>query len=351
MCIVCGSNGGADIIANVLLFLPLGVGLRLGGLGVSTALLLGAATSLVIELAQFFVIVGRFGTLSDFLTNSLGALVGAVVASHAERLLAPDRVLARRLAVAAAGVWAATVAGAAWATTRRLDTTPFPSVVGELPSAPAFGWFAGTVDTVVVNGHRIPHRSSGPVIVRTPVGARFEATVSAVGDGGSARFHPLLFVHRPGDTTPSFILGVRGRDAILGTALRGRAASLRPLWLTVRDAIPAATDTGERYTIRGEADGDALRLSIHTRSATRRAVLRLGPSIAWATITGIPSLDSSLAPVISAVWLAALAVPAIYWTARATAPDRGGEQALRGARRLVSAVVTRGDANARSLDD
>lgn len=62
--------------ANILLFFPLG--LALGGMGILPAAGRGAALSLAIELAQFF-LEARHPEPSDLAANTLGALCGAAV--------------------------------------------------------------------------------------------------------------------------------------------------------------------------------------------------------------------------------------------------------------------------------
>ena len=116
LCTFCGSNGLADAILNLLLFLPFGwvVGWGFGpwadrigrelpsdgtpanGTGVSTpggleprdwwraarrALIWGATISLGIEAAQLF-LPGRYSSLSDLLTNALGAGLGGMAGSR-----------------------------------------------------------------------------------------------------------------------------------------------------------------------------------------------------------------------------------------------------------------------------
>ena len=64
-CIVrCGDLGLLDIILNVLLFLPLGIGLGLLG-RTRAAVAIGFLYSVAIELTQLFLIAGRDASLRD----------------------------------------------------------------------------------------------------------------------------------------------------------------------------------------------------------------------------------------------------------------------------------------------
>src|ERR1700716_4152161 len=71
-CLVCGSFGTVDAMLNIVLFVPLGIGLGLTGVPGKRALLAICALSALIETAQFFVMSGRDSTLGDVLTNTAG---------------------------------------------------------------------------------------------------------------------------------------------------------------------------------------------------------------------------------------------------------------------------------------
>ena len=76
-----------QLVFNVLLFMPLGFFLRvLGGRGILTALIVGLGTSLFVELTQLTGVWGlypcayRFFDVGDLMTNTTGAVLGAVLA-------------------------------------------------------------------------------------------------------------------------------------------------------------------------------------------------------------------------------------------------------------------------------
>lgn len=68
----------ADRIANVFLFVPLGAGLALLGLGAARALVASLLLSCSVELIQLY-LPGRDASLYDVLSNSLGAGLGALL--------------------------------------------------------------------------------------------------------------------------------------------------------------------------------------------------------------------------------------------------------------------------------
>ena len=66
----------AEIILNVLLFVPLGAALALRGVSVGRTVLAAVALSATIELAQLLVVSGRTTSVDDVLLNTAGAWMG-----------------------------------------------------------------------------------------------------------------------------------------------------------------------------------------------------------------------------------------------------------------------------------
>jgi hypothetical protein len=109
-CLVCPWNS-VDILANVLLFVPLGLALILRGVGGGQRLMISTGLSLAVEVTQIW-IPGRDPSLTDVASNTLGAAVGIVVAHSclgsvlrtillaiARMLTRPEPWLASRLAL------------------------------------------------------------------------------------------------------------------------------------------------------------------------------------------------------------------------------------------------------------
>lgn len=71
-----------EFSANVFLFVPFGVlvGVLFGRRRWAWAVALGCAASATIEGLQFALLPGRFGTVDDVIANTLGAIIGALIA-------------------------------------------------------------------------------------------------------------------------------------------------------------------------------------------------------------------------------------------------------------------------------
>ena len=79
-----------DTLANVAVFVPVGLILAAAGWTVLRAVALGAGVSLSIEIAQYLVDVGRAADVNDLITNTAGAALGwtigwAIQAGRRER--------------------------------------------------------------------------------------------------------------------------------------------------------------------------------------------------------------------------------------------------------------------------
>lgn len=137
-CLVCGDQGMQDVLQNVLMLVPLGLFLGLAGYGPGRAAFLGFVLSLSVETLQYFVVTGRDAAISDVITNTTGAALGAALAPHLGTLLRPGRALAGRLAIGAVLLFAAVWGFGAWALEGSIGAGHwrgrFPA---DLPDAPA----------------------------------------------------------------------------------------------------------------------------------------------------------------------------------------------------------------------
>ena len=101
LCVLCGRAAVADGLANIALFLPLGVTLALAGWPRKRGVPLAAGLSLCVEIAQF-AIPGRDPSVSDVIFDTLGAGLGLGFARVAPRWSRPGIRAASRLSLLAA---------------------------------------------------------------------------------------------------------------------------------------------------------------------------------------------------------------------------------------------------------
>ncbi|GAA2238698.1 VanZ family protein [Herbiconiux moechotypicola] len=88
-----GTGSAIDAVLNVFVFVPLGLLLAAAGVRMRVALPLAFAVTLGIETTQYLTDLGRTADVNDLITNTLGAVLGWVVA-HRIRLWARSAALA-----------------------------------------------------------------------------------------------------------------------------------------------------------------------------------------------------------------------------------------------------------------
>jgi hypothetical protein len=110
-CVLCGERGSADLILNILLFIPLGAALGRLGWRPIIAAGLGLLLALGIEVAQVL-IPGRSPTWRDVILNAIGMGLGAWLVRDALRLLSSRR--ASMFAYIAAALAGLCVAATGW---------------------------------------------------------------------------------------------------------------------------------------------------------------------------------------------------------------------------------------------
>ena len=115
LCIVCGDFGGVDALLNVMLFVPLGIGLAMAGVRASRAIPAMCLATILIETLQIGVISGRDASIGDVITNAVGGALGYLIGSRIDRLLRPSARAAFTLCVAWLSCWLGFQALAAFA--------------------------------------------------------------------------------------------------------------------------------------------------------------------------------------------------------------------------------------------
>jgi hypothetical protein len=321
-CLLCGDQGGADIVANLILFLPFAIGLRLAGASWLRTVALAAAVSFTVELLQLTVVPGRDASLSDLLSNSTSAAIGAGLASHLAELAAPVRAKARLLLAGGAILWLGALGLSAWL----LE----PAV----PRGPIRSRWAG----VVVTGDEFGGRVLDVHLQDMPMPSRGRVTDPAAVKDRLLRGDFLLRAElvtgepRPGrswiysvQAGPRSVLSLyqAGRAAGVTVPIRGLRFGLREVGMSVGHALPA--DTGVRVRLTAAERAGVVRLDSEFGDTRRAAELTISPALGWMLI------DPFDPPTIVGIrWLTALLlgsslVPLGLWARRAgrTAPALG----------------------------
>lgn len=258
MCLICGEFGLANILRNVLLFFPLGVGLGMVIRRPLLAWLPGLALTCFVETAQLL-IPGRNPLLIDVVANAAGAAAGVVLV----QLLLRAHPLPRHLRVARAAFL----------------SLPFLVVVAtsfafqlHVPPAPHFSQLApnlfhtspypgavtrGSVGSTALNQGRHPAPSELEDELFGGTGLRLQVDV----DGAPSRARGALVSIRNASRAETFYMGIEAGTGVSGdevvVRLPYRAAPLRLDRPFLRTRLPPALDPSFSVDYRLVAPGRA----------------------------------------------------------------------------------------------
>jgi VanZ family protein len=307
-CILCGEQGGADALANVLLFLP--IGLAFGALTrrVWITVLAAAIFSTAIEITQTLAIHGRDGALGDIVFNTLGAFIGGwIITRRASRLSAGSLMQWRARAAIAAAAGAIGVV----LLTGFVATPVFPRTKWFGQWTPQFGgmaYYDGRVLDARIGGRFVPStalvdsdavRASwirGEPLVVTATASPPTADLSTVFSIADEyqRFMLLLGVDGP---DLSFVLGRRATDARL----------VEPV-IRIPNAL-LGVRPGDTLVLEARLAGRSVCLG---RRPNLRCDLGLTPGTGWQFLVRVDAVRRHTA-ILDAIWIGALLLPAAFW--------------------------------------
>ncbi len=316
-CLVCGEGGGADVALNLLLFLPLAIGLTLLEWPWVRVVGTCALLSLGVEAFQYFSDQGRDASLSDLLTNTTSGALGAALAARLGVILWPAAETARRLSLAAAGAWLALLAFTAvslrpWIPPGRLRNYCTPSY-------PTGHEFAGTSRSMTLDGVALACDEDVPQSAGLQEQLHDgQMRLETVAETGERRQGPKVIHLVRGSTSTLVILTQFGRAAEFRASTASQALAL--FGPTVRLARAFPEEPGALVELVAEAGGRVLRLSAVHDGGRREVELAISPSFGW-TFLFPASIEPGLRlRLTTALWLAALILPAAYWAGRSVRP-------------------------------
>ena len=334
-CLLCGSLGTEDAVLNVLLFLPLGLGLALLGLRWRPALLVTVATTVLIETLQMKVVIGRDASLGDLITNTLGGSLGFLLYRRWAWVAHPNPSRALRLLGAGCGLWVAVQTGTAW-----LLAPSLPRTVYYGQWAPELGHletFHGAVLAASINGEpipgtRLPESVSARVreaLLGDSVVIRVEATVGPPTEGLAPIFSMYDHQH-----TEILLVGQDGRDVEFGIRQRAAAFRLRNPAIALPETAPP--HPGDTIRIATGIAGKRFFVTASGAGTTRSRTLGFSPSWGWSFILPYDDAFGPMTRPLTALWIGGFMFPLSYWGGRSRAEGRHG----RGAKELAAILLT-----------
>jgi hypothetical protein len=321
-CVTCGELGSLDFVANVIMFVPLGLGLALWTGRRWRTVAICMAVTIFIESMQVRVVAGRDSSLGDLIANTLGGWVGAELALMWETIVRPCPRLARWLAVA----WAAAFAFVGVLTSFGLRPAQVPRSlwIQWTPDRTSYTPFTGELQKFDINGINLVAPFPPSSVSAEITGEPWRATASVSRKGLEEARSVIV---RVADETMALIsIEQRGADLSCYQKMRSSDFRLR----SPRVALPAALRPGSTNSpeptrlICSRADKTLIAGAVEGH-ATRFEAVRLSPSLGWLLVSPFDLAAGPSVAWIGVLWLIALALPGGFWLARSrglpTAPQ------------------------------
>jgi VanZ family protein len=319
LCWLCGERVGIDLLLNVVLFVPFGIGMRLSGFSWTRGIAIAALFSGAIELLQLGVVSGRDSSVRDVATNTLGALVGMAVAAGWRRLILPSPAGARRLSLAAAACWLLVGAGEA-----ALLTRDFP------PTAWYGQWAPDGVFPATFRGHvlavRLDDFDLSATRLSDPARARdallldqWNLTVDATAGEPTAAVSSVFSIFDV-EQREILVIGQRGTDLFFRYRTRSARLGLRSPSYVLPHAFELPS--GEHVRISVSRDRGVISLKTVSAAGVAGRGQSVTPACGWRLVSPFDAPIGPRAPFLDAIWIAILLCPTGYWLGRGTTATR-----------------------------
>jgi hypothetical protein len=248
LCVACGDAGGADLVSNIVLFLPLGLSLAALGFPWLLTAGLGVALSGFVEGMQYAVVAGRDASLSDLLANTTGTALGWLLMARREEWLQPSPGAARPLLIVWTVLCIVTLLFTRWALEPDL---PQGTWYGQWTTGdPEPEFFSGRVLQVEFGGSEVPHwRVPESLRQRMVTGSADSVRLDAIVVAGPLISEPRRVLSLAAEDLRFLSVGTGGGD--LSFAVRTRAARLRLLSPRFRLADGMDAAVGDTVSISG----------------------------------------------------------------------------------------------------
>lgn len=322
-CITCTTHWASDFGLNVLLFIPLGFGLRLAGVRRRTAWMVVFASTITIEALQYSVITGRDSDLSDILSNTLGGTIGICAAELRRRLIVPSATLANRLSAGAALLCCAAAAFIQWGLTISLPRSTYYEQV-----APRLGQYSAFTGEVLASSFNDAPFETGQL--SAPAGAAMRDDLLA----GHARMTATITPGRPprrlapvlsvfdDQRREIFVLGQRHDDLILQIRRHTDDWGFRSPSLALAGALPAQSRSSDTLRISATFGDGAPRLAVESRAGRQERRAGTGVWQAWRLLLPDEGRYGRFATPVTLLIIAATFAPLGYWGGRVSLRSR-----------------------------
>jgi len=316
-----------ELALNILLFVPLGVSLS-REIRLSRALAAIVATTVFVEVLQYFVVVGRTGVLRDVVANTAGGMLGLAIGYNAKTLARPDHQTAKRIAWIAAAVWVGHAVLAMFAF--RPSATRFLFYAHVRPELGQYDVYGGKVGRASVNGAIV---FSGPfppgVDPKAWTSEPLDLAASVTMGPPTTRPAPILMITDSRGNDIAFLGEFRG-DLVFRSRTRGEDFGLRAPVVVLGQVFDSSTAQLGTAALLVSGERDSFTLTTEARNGIGQvgtATGTLTPSLGWMLWWPLAIPRPETMRWMRWSWLAIPFVAIAFWSA-AAAGDRRGLSAL-----------------------
>jgi VanZ like family len=301
-CVPCGDYGMADAVANVALFVPLGWALARAGVPPAAGIALALLTTIAIESLQYAFIPGRDASVSDVITNTLGAIVGTAltplrrwIGARRERALYGAVLYAVTLVVGlsvSAATQAVRLPRALRWTGGSMETSEYVPFTGSLGGVQVHG-----LPVALYQWSTVPSRDSVEVAVEFLSG-RPDTGLAQIVIAWMPRWDGWMWLEQ------------RGRDLRVHLASLSDHLRLRGHSAWLRGALPAKAD--DSVSVRLLVRRFSYRIAVRTTVGDVVREARIGVGDGWRLFVPFERERERWAGWLAGGWMAALCWPLGY---------------------------------------
>ncbi|HKR09476.1 MAG TPA: VanZ family protein [Gemmatimonadaceae bacterium] len=324
-CLICGSFGTVDALLNVLLFLPLGIGLALTGTRARVSILSMLLLSIAIESTQLVAIAGRDATIGDVVFNTLGGAAGFAIGFARQSLFKPSGRAAARLAVCWAACWLLIQAIANIALRTSQPDTAYFGQFGHILGG--FSVFHGVVRSARVAGLPIVDgRLADSRSVRHALLAGDSLVAGLVVAGSPRTIAPIVRIADQ-NREEILLLGQQSDDLVFAVRTIATDLRLRPAFFSLRHAFEASADGATRDSVMVVSNYLSGRVVLRARNDFKDSSSSLTATAASGWILFLPFqwlIEGTRAEqLLGLLWMFCLLIPLGFWAARSAASSSG----------------------------
>jgi hypothetical protein len=344
LCLLCGPVGGVSAILNILLFVPLGIGLALSGLPAKRAVIASVALSALIETAQLLVIPGRYSTIGDVLTNSLGGTLGFAVGRYAFILLRPSPRTALALTMGWCAAWLAIQTVSAFGFSPRIPRSRYYGQIAR--PVGNFEQFHGRVLRASIADVAVPDTQfrDSPQVRELLLGGA-TITLTIVAPESALGIAPIVRV-ADASQREILLLAQNSADLIFGVRTGAATLRLRPPLFALTDVFQAGPPgdgglTMDTLTVSARYSTRELWVKTQSRTSYDRRI-PITASLAWTVLLPFQWFieGTRIESIVSAIWVACLLLPIGYWGGVISGFRRAdGAARIRGIAVLIALVL------------